>query len=31
VLRDRLKCLTPKTHAFARRDATWNALVGLSL
>lgn len=31
VLRDRLACLTRKTHAFARRDATWAALVGLSL
>ena len=31
VLRDRLNCLTRKTHAFAKRDETWNALVGLSL
>ena len=31
VLRDRLACLTRKTHAFAKRDATWLALVGLSL
>ena len=31
VLRDRLACLTRKTHAFAKRDETWDALVGLSL
>ena len=31
VFRDRLACLARKTHAFARRDATWAALVGLSL
>ena len=31
VLRDRLACLGRKTHAFARRDETWDALVGLSL
>lgn len=31
VLRDRLACLTRKTHAFAKRDATWLALVELSL
>jgi hypothetical protein len=31
VLRDRLACLARKTHAFARRDETWTALVGLSL
>lgn len=31
VLRDRLGCLTRKTHAFAKRDETWDALVGLSL
>jgi hypothetical protein len=29
VLRDRLACLTRKTHAFAKRDATWDAAVGL--
>lgn len=27
VLRDRLNCLTRKTHAFAKKKATWNALV----
>jgi hypothetical protein len=31
VLRDRLNCLTRKTHGFAKRDNTWAALVGLSL
>jgi hypothetical protein len=31
VLRDRLACLTRKTHAFAKRDVTWAALVGLAL
>jgi hypothetical protein len=31
VLRDRLNCLTRKTHAFAKRDATWDAAVTLSL
>jgi len=30
-LRDRLGALTRKTHAFAKRDATWDALVGLQL
>jgi hypothetical protein len=30
-LRDRLNALTRKTHAFAKRDATWDALVGLQL
>ena len=30
-LRDRLAALTRKTHAFAKRDATWDALVGLQL
>lgn len=29
TLRDRLNALTRKTHAFAKRDATWDALVGL--
>jgi hypothetical protein len=31
ALRDRLNALTGKTHAFARRDATFDALVGLQL
>ena len=31
VLRDRLGCLTRKTHAFAKRATTWDALVGLAL
>lgn len=31
VLRDRLNCLTRKTHAFAKREATWDAAVELSL
>jgi hypothetical protein len=31
VLRDRLGCLSRKTHAFAKRKATWDAAVGLSL
>jgi hypothetical protein len=31
VLRDRLNCLTRKTHAFAKRSDTWDALVGLCL
>jgi hypothetical protein len=31
TLRDRLNALTRKTHAFAKRDDTWDALVGLQL
>jgi hypothetical protein len=31
ALRDRLNALTRKTHAFAKRDATWDALVSLQL
>lgn len=31
VLRDRLACLTRKTHAFAKRPATWDAALGLAL
>jgi hypothetical protein len=31
ALRDRLNALTRKTHAFAKCDATWDALVGLQL
>jgi len=31
ALRDRLGALTRKTHAFAKRDETWDALVGLQL
>jgi hypothetical protein len=31
VLRDRLGCLSRKTHVFAKRGATWDAAVGLSL
>jgi hypothetical protein len=31
VLRDRLGCLTRKTHAFAREAATWDAAVGVLL
>src|SRR5205085_5664156 len=31
ALRDRLNALTGKTHAFAKRDATFDALVGLQL
>src|SRR5258708_14657950 len=31
TLRDRLNALTRKTHAFAKRDATWDALVSLQL
>ena len=31
VFRDRLACVTRKTHAFAKRDESWDALVGLSL
>ncbi len=31
TLRDRLGALTRKTHAFAKRDATFDALVGLQL
>lgn len=31
ALRDRLGALTRKTHAFAKRDATFDALVGLQL
>jgi len=30
-LRDRLNALTRKTHAFTKRDATWDALVTLQL
>lgn len=31
VLRDRLACLTRKTHAFAKRAATWDAALGLAI
>lgn len=31
TLRDRLNALTRQTHAFAKRDATWDALVHLQL
>lgn len=31
ALRDRLACLTRKTHAFAKRRRTWDAAVGLGL
>jgi hypothetical protein len=31
ALRDRLAALTRKTHAFAKRDATWDALLDLQL
>ena len=31
VLRDRLNCLTRRTHAFAKTAATWDAAVGLAL
>jgi IS1 family transposase len=31
VLRDRLACLTRKTHAFAKSTWTWDALFGLAL
>jgi hypothetical protein len=31
VLRDRLNCLTRKTHAFAKRQQTWDAAVALCL
>lgn len=31
VLRDRLACLTRKTHAFAKTHATWDALLSLAL
>jgi hypothetical protein len=31
VLRDRLACLTRKTHAFAKTTTTWDACVGLAL
>ena len=31
VLRDRLACLTRKTHAFAKAAATWDAAVSLAL
>ena len=31
VLRDRLACLTRKTHAFAKAEATWDAALGLAL
>jgi hypothetical protein len=30
-LRDHVNALTRRTHAFAKRDATWDALVGLAL
>jgi len=30
-LRDRLSCLTRKTHSFAKRDETWEAVVGLGV
>lgn len=30
-LRDRLGCLTRKTHGFAKRASTWEALVGVAL
>lgn len=30
VLRDRLACLTRKTHAFAKTAKTWDALFGVS-
>jgi hypothetical protein len=30
-VRDRLNCVTRKTHGFAKRVGTWNALVGLAL
>jgi hypothetical protein len=31
TLRDRLNCLTRKTHAFAKETATWDALFSLTL
>jgi hypothetical protein len=31
TLRDRLNCLTRKTHAFAKDTATWDALFSLAL
>jgi hypothetical protein len=31
VLRDRLACLTRKTHAFAKTAETWDALLGLTV
>lgn len=31
VLRDRLNCLTRKTHGFAKRNRTWDAAVRMSL
>lgn len=31
ALRDRLNALTRKTHAFAKRDETWDALIDLQL
>ena len=31
VLRDRLACLTRKTHAFAKTAPTWDALLGLAI
>jgi hypothetical protein len=31
VLRDRLGCLTRKTHGFAKRMRTWEAVVGLAV
>jgi IS1 family transposase len=31
VLRDRLACLTRKTHAFAKSTSTWDALFGMAL
>ncbi len=31
VLRDRLACLTRKTHAFAKAVPTWDALFGLAI
>ena len=31
VLRDRLACLTRKTHAFAKTAQTWDALFGLAI
>jgi hypothetical protein len=31
VVRDRLACLTRKTHAFAKQPTTWDAAVGLVL
>ncbi|MGH2583525.1 MAG: hypothetical protein ACRDJE_01280 [Dehalococcoidia bacterium] len=31
MLRDRLACLTRKTHAFAKQPALWDAAVGVAL